>query len=468
MGFSSPLFIFVFLPLFLLCYQFTPRQARNAVLLFASLVFYASGDQAGLGVLVASIVGNFAAGIRIDRARQTGRSARPWLILGILFNLALLGWYKYVGFLTRNADLVAGLVGRPNLIPIVDAVLPLGISFFAFQGMSYLIDVHRGTIGATHQLLRFATYKSLFPQLIAGPIVRYRDVAAELREREVDDPAYTEGLLRFTGGFCKKVLLADTLAQTADAVFALPANELSFATAWVGVIAYSLQIFFDFAGYSDMAIGLGRLLGFRFPENFNDPYVSRSIREFWRRWHMTLSSWFRDYVYVPLGGNRRGSARTYVNLMIVFVLTGFWHGASWTFVVWGLWHGSFMAFERAVDFERRALSAAARHVYALAVIVVGWVLFRANSFEHATALLQAMAGFASNSNGHPALEFLDPATVLAMFVAVCLSVPPTRRLSGSVLRWLHPVVVSVRIATFGLACAKVLAGAYSPFLYFRF
>ncbi|MET0230854.1 MAG: MBOAT family protein [Rhodanobacteraceae bacterium] len=470
MVFSSYLFVFLFLPVFLTLYRLLPPKLRNAFLLAASLLFYAFGDAAGTPVLLVSVVGNFAFGLAIDRAREAERtSARGWLVGGLVFNLALLGWFKYAGFLTRNLDALGAALGHPALVPIADAALPLGISFFAFQGMSYLIDVHRGTIRATPSLVGFATYKTFFPQLIAGPIVRYRDVANELRSRTTSDAQLYEGTLRFVIGFCKKVLIADTVARTADAIFGLPAAELTFAIAWLGVLAYAIQIYFDFSAYSDMAIGLALIMGFRFPENFNYPYVSRSIREFWRRWHMTLSSWFRDYVYVPLGGNRLGRARTYANLLIVFALTGLWHGAAWTFVFWGLWHGAFIALERLVGFEQRRVAAPLRHVYALLVVLVGWVLFRAPNATFALDMLAAMSGFASASGTRPFMEFLDAQQALALGAGIAFSMPLhpwlREKLAPRAALWAGAPAF---VALFAVASCKVLSGAYSPFLYFRF
>jgi len=476
MVFSSYLFVFLFLPIFLALYQLTPPRFKNACLLVASLVFYYFGDHAGTVVLLASVVGNFVAGylIGVARARQSADlpargSAKLWLVAGIVFNLGILASFKYIGFLTRNIDAVGALFGNDHLVPIIDAALPLGISFFAFQGMSYLIDVYRGTIDATPSLLRFATYKTLFPQLIAGPIVRYKDIAAELRERSVSDQQLYDGTLRFVIGFCKKVLIADTVALSADAIFALPPDQLTFATAWFGVIAYSLQIYFDFSAYSDMAIGLALIMGFRFPENFNYPYISMSIREFWRRWHMTLSSWFRDYVYISLGGNRRGPARTYANLLIVFALTGLWHGAAWTFVVWGLWHGLFIVLERFTDFDRRPIPSVVRHIYALLVVVIGWVLFRADSYGHALQMLAAMSGFASGASTHPLGEYLDAQQGLAVLAGIIFSMPVYAWLRERLAARLAPWAAAPALASlFVVASTKVLSGAYSPFLYFRF
>jgi alginate O-acetyltransferase complex protein AlgI len=472
MVFSSYLFIFLFLPIFLSLYGALPDRLKNAFILVASLLFYYFGDHAGLWVLIASIIGNYVFGRLIGARREAlGAAERPtlWLMLGIAFNLLVLAYFKYIGFLTRTIDGIAAWAGHPTLVPIVSAALPLGISFFAFQGISYLIDVHRGTIAPSRSLLRFATYKTLFPQLIAGPIVRYKDVANELERRTVSAEQLQEGTKRFIIGFCKKVLIADTVAVTADAIFGLPAEQLTAPIAWLGAIAYALQIYFDFSAYSDMAIGLGLIMGFRFPENFNYPYTSTSVRDFWRRWHMTLSSWFRDYVYIPLGGNRLGGARTYVNLLIVFILTGLWHGAAWTFVVWGLWHGLFLAAERAVDFDRRPMPMFVRRLYVLLAVLFGWVLFRSPSFEYAAGMMQAMLGFAPGSGVHPVGEYLDTLQVLAIAAGVVFSAPVyawlEQRLSPTLARW---VGVPVFGSLFAMTSTKVLSGAYSPFLYFRF
>jgi alginate O-acetyltransferase complex protein AlgI len=475
MVFSSYLFIFLFLPVFLSLYQVAPALWKNALILLASMAFYYYGDHAGTWVLLCSVVGNFAFGRCITATRDGGNPHAPspisrrWLIGGIVFNLGLLAYFKYIGFLTHNLDAIGAWFGRPELVPAINAALPLGISFFAFQGISYLIDVYRGTIDASRSLLQFATYKTLFPQLIAGPIVRYKDVAAELRERSVDDAQRYEGTRRFVIGFCKKVLIADTVAVTADAIFHLPPDQLTFGTAWLGVVAYSLQIYFDFSAYSDMAIGLGMLMGFRFPENFNYPYISTSIREFWRRWHMTLSSWFRDYVYISLGGNRAGPLRTYANLLIVFALTGLWHGAAWTFVAWGLWHGLFLVIERAIDFERRAVPTAVRHLYVLLVVVFGWALFRADGFDHALHFASAMIGFGATNPAHPTAEFLNPLQTFSIIAGLIFALPVypwlSARLAPRAAAWIGaPAFASL----FTIASAKVLSGAYSPFLYFRF
>jgi len=472
MVFSSHLFVFLFLPIFLSLYWLAPARLRNAVILAASLLFYFVGEGSGIGVLLTSIAGNYLFGLLIGHAPdgvpvRTARDRR-WLVIGLAFNLAMLGWFKYAGFLAANVEALGRALGIDWAGPAPSVILPLGVSFFVFQGMSYLIDVHRGTIRPTANLLTFATYKTLFPQLIAGPIVRYREIAEELRERRVGMDQVARGVTRFTIGFCKKVLIADNVGVVADRVFALAPGELGFCASWFGAIAYTLQIYFDFSAYSDMAIGLALMMGFRFPENFDHPYVARSIREFWRRWHITLSSWFRDYVYVPLGGSRRGAGRTNLNLLVVFLLTGLWHGAAWTFVAWGLWHGLFIVLERATGWDTRAIPRALRHACVLLVVMFGWVLFRADSFAHAHAVAAAMLGFANGAA--PALgELADPVQMLAIGAGIVFSLPVYTWVRD---RLAQPAAFGLGMLTLGVAfafaCMRVLAGAYSPFLYFRF
>lgn len=475
MVFSSYLFIFCFFPIFLILYKLIDHRYRNHLILVASLLFYWIGDKKGTWVLLAAIVGNYSVGYLIgyfrgaDTQEKSSSLARIFLIIGLVFNVSVLAYFKYIGFLTQNINNASAVLGHGPLVPLIAAALPLGISFFVFQGISYLVDVYRGTVVATRSLLIFGTFKSLFPQLIAGPIVRYKDIAAELPDRQVDSEMVFRGVNRFVIGFAKKVLLADTFAVTADAIFKLPAADLNFGSAWLGAISYTLQIYFDFSAYSDMAIGMGLMMGFRFPENFNYPYVATSLRDFWRRWHMTLSAWFRDYVYVSLGGNRAGPFRTYVNLFAVFALTGLWHGASWTFVVWGLWHGSFMVAERYVDFERHPIPLPLRWIYTLAVVIFGWVLFRADSFGHAFHMAAVMLGLRVGGTAHPVAEYWDNALAVATLAGLVLSFPiygwvRDRLASGMRI----PVGFAVLSALFVLASMKVLSGAYSPFLYFRF
>jgi alginate O-acetyltransferase complex protein AlgI len=469
--FASPIFLLLFLPLTLAAYFAVPRGGRNAVLLVASLVFYAWGEAPYLALVVGSVLFNYTIGGAIGRGIEA-RRRRRWLIVGVIGNLGALALFKYANFAVANVNVLAPILAVTPLA-LAAIPLPLGISFFTFHAISYVVDVYKGNASAERNLPRFALYILLFPQLIAGPIIRWRDIAAQLprRDQRIADFAY--GVRRFVLGLGKKVLIANTLGQTADRIFALPAAELTTPLAWLGLACYTLQIYFDFSGYSDMAIGLMRMFGFRILENFNYPYVSRSIREFWRRWHISLSNWFRDYLYIPLGGNQRGERRAYANLVIVFLLCGLWHGASWPFVLWGAWHGIFLVVERAgLDRGLRRLGPLA-HVYALAVVMGGWVLFRCETLAQATSYYAALFGRASGDPArHPLPEYLDPLVATTLVVAAAFATPLARaigrwrdRLGGTLVLSLDVIWLTV---VFLLASAFLAAGTYNPFIYFRF
>ncbi len=456
MLFSSITFLFYFLPLFLLAYACLPW--RNAVLLIASLIFFAWGDPPRITLLLACIVLNWGFGLAL--ARDVGR--RPiTLAFGVAANLGLLIWFKYLGFLGQQANaLLAAIGGAPVSFP--EVVLPLGISFFTFQGISYLIDVHRGDVRAQPSLMKFAVYKSMFPPLIAGPIVRYATIAGSLDVRRVNRIDLREGAQQFIIGLAQKVLLANTIAGPVDRLFAQPPGSLDMLAAWVAAAGYALQIYFDFAGYSNMAIGLGRILGFTFPRNFDRPYASRSVGEFWRRWHMTLSAWFRDYVYIPLGGNRRGSLRTGCNLLAVFLLCGLWHGASWNFAIWGLYHGAFLVAER-IGLGRvlARLPRVLSHAYLVLVVVVGWVPFRADTLGDTASMLAAMAGL--SPGGFAAGQVLGNSVLAALVSGAIFSVLPLAPRTRA-----RPVMQAACLVLFVLSAASLAAGTYNPFIYFRF
>jgi alginate O-acetyltransferase complex protein AlgI len=484
MLFTEPLFLFIFLPALLGLYFCAPRGARNFLLLAASLLFYAWGERTYVAILLFSIVLNYVGGLMISRAPAGGRRRRLLLVASLAGNLLLLMTFKYAGFLTANVNALLHLLGLRGL-PLPHLRLPIGISFFTFMGMSYLIDIYRRQLKAERNLNTFALYITLFPHLIAGPIVRYSDIAKELKERFVSRPEFAEGIRRFIIGFGKKMLIANTVAFPADSIFNAPVEQLTTSAAWLGVVCYTLQIYFDFSGYSDMAIGLARMFGFHFPENFNYPYIADSITNFWRRWHISLSTWFRDYLFFPLGV-RGPRWRIYLNLLIVFFLCGLWHGASWTFVVWGLFHGIFLVIERlglSAWLQRRPR--ALRHIYTLLVVMVAWVFFRADTLTHALRYLRAMVGFASSSAGqnyNPAM-FLNNELWLALFLGVLGSMPLLPRLrewqervvqdARSSLRallesgvWLFDFAMLVLI--FVASAALSAAGTYNPFIYFRF
>ena len=419
MVFSSPIFLFVFLPLTLGLYYLLPRSAKNGFLLLASLVFYAWGEIFFVLVMLASLAFNYIFGRLIGTAEPSRK--RGYLVAGVVANLSLLAYFKYANFIVDNLQQLGWLAG----VDWSDVHLPLGISFFTFQAMSYLVDVYRGENRAQKSLFNVALYIALFPQLIAGPIVRYHDIARQIRKRTIDLLLVNSGLQRFVYGLAKKVLIANPLGLVADEVFALSGGDLTTGTAWLGIACYTLQIYFDFSGYSDMAIGLGRMLGFRFLENFNYPYVSRSIKEFWRRWHISLSSWFRDYLYIPLGGNRVGGLRTYLNLLIVFCLCGLWHGASWSFVIWGMVHGFFLVAERLggdkmIDRVWKPI----RHLYTLFVVVMAWVLFRSSDITYAWGYYKAMFGFGNSESGvYEYFKYLNNEFLLVLLLGIVASTP---------------------------------------------
>lgn len=471
MVFASPIFLFLFLPLTLAAYFAFPRAWRNGVLLVASLVFYAWGEAPYLAPVLGSVAFNFAIGGAIGRSADPV-SRKRWLALGVAGNLGALAIFKYANFAVANVNALAPILA---VTPIAMAAipLPLGISFFTFHAISYVVDVYKGNAHAERNLPRFALYILLFPQLIAGPIIRWRDIASQLpqREQRIADVAY--GVRRFVLGLGKKVLIANTLGAVADRIFALPAGELTTPLAWLGLVCYTLQIYFDFSGYSDMAIGLMRMFGFRILENFNYPYIARSIREFWRRWHISLSNWFRDYLYIPLGGNQRGERRAYANLVIVFLLCGLWHGASWPFVLWGAWHGLFLVAERAgVERALRRIGPLS-HAYALLAVMGGWVLFRCETLAQAIAYYAALLGRAQGDPlRHPLPEYLDPFVAFTLVVAIVFATPLARAIGQWRDRHASAAVLGLDVAwlvaVFVLATAFLAAGTYNPFIYFRF
>ena len=481
MVFSSTIFLFFFLPLTLLAYFVVGPRGRNAILLAASLLFYAWGETVYLLVMLFSIAANYLFGLLIDQARQRGRRGGLAFVCAVATNLGLLGFFKYANFLVDNLNPVLPVLGLAPM-DIGRVHLPIGISFFTFQALSYIIDLYRSETTVQRSLLNFALYKALFPQLIAGPIVRYRDVAREIERRTVSLHDFASGVQRFIIGLGKKVLIANVMGRAADTIFATPAETLPATLAWTGAIAFMLQIYFDFSGYSDMAIGLGRMFGFHFLENFNYPYIARSVREFWRRWHISLSTWFRDYLYIPLGGNRHGPVRTGANLLLVFLLCGLWHGASWTFLIWGVYHGIFLVLER-VPAVRRLLDrlpAPVQHAYVLLVVLVGWVFFRADTFAHALAYLQAMVDFSREPLFNSQLFLaLNNEFSLTLAAAVIGSTPVFMLLQrwragrpivpAPAMRWL---AATAQVGSLGFvlvySIAAVLGGAHNPFLYFRF
>jgi alginate O-acetyltransferase complex protein AlgI len=479
MLFSSAIFLFLFLPSFLLIYHLLPQQWRNAFLLAASLVFYAWGEGPVVLVLLLSASINFIAG----RLVETGHR-RAGLVLSLVGSLSLLFYYKYASFLAGSVGSLGAIMGLFNVdTTVISAIaLPIGISFYTFQGISYTLDIYWGRIRANRSFIEFGAYVAMFPHQIAGPIVRYADIAPELAQRTITLEKFGIGAERFIIGLAKKLLLANTFAAVADTIFNANPATYPAETAWLGAVAYSLQIYFDFSGYSDMAIGLGKMVGFDFKENFNYPYSARSIQDFWRRWHISLSTWFRDYVYIPLGGNRVGRVRTYVNLFIVFFVTGLWHGASWSFVVWGLYHGAFLALERAgVSKWLGWVWPLFSHLYTLLIVLIGWVFFRADTLSSAIDYLQKMVGMGKITQ--TSLPFSSFATIelgLTLLLGIIFSMPAYHflhqlraRIEPALVNSAAPYVLSTVyiVGLFGLFVVSVMymaANTYNPFIYFRF
>jgi alginate O-acetyltransferase complex protein AlgI len=478
--FTEPTFLFLFLPILLALYFATFSRVHGAygnwLLLVASVIFYAKGGGAFTWLMLGSITFNYWMAIAVDRGRDSGR-AKPILAAAVAVNLIVLGVFKYANFFADNVStlfLVLGL--HPLVVPRV--LLPIGISFFTFHAISYVVDVYRRDATAQKSPVHAALYLLLFPQLIAGPIIRYRDLADQLAERVVTLDGFACGVRRFIIGLAKKVLIANVVAGPADAMFGLPFDQLSAGHAWLGIICYTLQIYFDFSGYSDMAIGLGRMFGFTFPENFRWPYIADSVQDFWRRWHISLSTWFRDYLYVPLGGNRVSPARTYVNLVTVFFLCGLWHGASWNFVIWGLFHGTFLVIERLVSRRRVRARAAdtpvrqlALHAYTLIVVMAGWVFFRAETLPGAIAYLRALAGLSlAMPTPFTVQWYLTPELWLALAAGVIGSMPWIPALARDrEPSWTFGLASTAALVALLAACVMQMAArTYNPFIYFRF
>ena len=476
MSFATPLFLWFFMPAVLAAVLIAPRGWRNGVIAVASIFFYAVGAGATTLLLLGCMVVNYlvAPSLEPDEWDLDPRRRRRVLIGVVAFDVLVLVIWKYAGFATAQAHNLAAVTGLD--LPIVRIALPIGISFYTFHHISYVVDIYRGERKALRNPVSFVTYIAMFPQLVAGPIVRYREIADQLpqpRTHRLDDVA--AGFPRFALGLTKKVVIADSLAPMVDACFATPPGEMTTAIAWLGAIGYTVQLYFDFSGYSDMAIGLARMLGFRLPENFARPYSSVTITEFWRRWHMSLSRWFRDYVYIPLGGNRQGLAGTYRNLVVVFVLTGFWHGANWTFLVWGLYHGALLVYERATG--RGAAPTGhlvlARRAVTFLLVVVGWVFFRSPDLGYAFVMLWNMLVPDFHGLNDVVGAALTNQRLLILVVALLVVLLPAHPVSGPYLESVRSrgaTVARVGVMTVGLAYSSILiaAGTFSPFLYYQF
>lgn len=466
MVFSSTIFLCVYLPLVLLGYYICPKKGKNLFLLIVSLIFYAWGEPKYVFLMIFSILVNYVFGLLMDKHRENKKRLKLLLVISVIIDLGLLSVFKYTDFIITNINSVFD-----TGFDLLNIALPIGISFYTFQAMSYTIDVYRDDVRVQRNLIDFGMYITMFPQLIAGPIVRYTDVQDQLAERNVTTADFSEGIMRFVVGLGKKVLLANQMGAVWTQIYAL-GGDISALMAWTGAAAYTFQIYFDFSGYSDMAIGLGRMFGFKFPENFRYPYESVSITDFWRRWHITLSTWFKEYLYIPLGGNRRGLARQALNLLIVWTLTGFWHGAGWNFVMWGLYYFAILFIEKL--FLLKALDKLPRlfrHAYALLLIVIGWVIFASDDVSVMLPYLGSMFG----ANG--ALGGMDVYTLLtraALMVICCVASTelPKRLFVTAAGKMNEKAAFTVKsvltLALLALSVVFLIGDSYNPFLYFRF
>ncbi|OFW81269.1 MAG: hypothetical protein A2887_05195 [Alphaproteobacteria bacterium RIFCSPLOWO2_01_FULL_40_26] len=467
MVFSSNIFLFAFLPFVLFSYFLLPhKNYKNALLLVASLIFYAWGEWQYVLLLLVSIVGNYFFGLWIGKSKYEAQSTKHEIFIALTFNLLLLGYFKYANFLIENLNAVFALHIENKKIH-----LPIGISFFTFHAISYLVDIYRQKCLPQKNLFQLALYISFFPQLVAGPIVRYNFIEKYLGKRRHNFFFIAYGIRRFVVGIGKKVIIANPLGELADAIFDSPLSEINSALAWVGIICYTLQIYFDFSGYSDMAVGLARIFGFRFPENFNYPYISRSIKEFWRRWHMSLSAWFRDYVYIPLGGNRVSVLRQYFNLVLVFFLCGLWHGASWNFIIWGMFHGFFLVAERVLP--KVSMPKILQNFYAIFIIMIGWVFFRSPDLSHSLAYLQTMfSGNEIEIVSNQISRLIRSHFVWMSFSLALIGFSPLVKNLALCLMRKNRIFVGIfdlfLIAVFALAIIRLSAATHNPFIYFQF
>lgn len=464
MVFSSMVFMCVFLPAVFVLHCILPGiRAKNALLLLASVLFYAYGEPVYIILLFISTLLNYFCACGIDRFQNHRKGI---LVLAVICNLGILIVFKYTDFILGMVNSVTGLQ-----LPLPQIRMPIGISFFTFQAMSYVIDVYRETTRAQKNYAKVLLYISFFPQLIAGPIVKYHDVAAEIDQRTVTLDGVALGIRRFSAGLCKKVLLANTLGLVADNLFGASAGSINGAGAWLGAISYMLQIYFDFSGYSDMAIGLGWMFGFHFKENFNYPYISGTIREFWRRWHMSLSGWFLEYLYIPLGGNRKGKFRTVVNKMIVFLCTGIWHGAAVNFLFWGVYHGFFLMLEEYIPWigkKGSAVKSFFQHVYALLVVCIGFVFFRAETMAQGCFWVRKMfTDFGWNAGAMSfALQQMTPVFLVTLAGALIACCPVKKLISEK--KWYGPVAYVCSLTGLVICILSLASGTYNPFIYFRF
>ena len=472
MVFSSFVFLLAFLPIVLLLYYLCPARLRNLVLLVFSLVFYAWGEPVYVLIMLFSIVFDYANGRLIEHFKNKNcpGKAKAALIVDLCGNLAILGFFKYTDFVIGSINSITGAG-----LSLLHIALPIGISFYTFQTMSYTIDVYRGEVAAQKNILTFATYVTLFPQLIAGPIVQYKTIAEQMEHRKENTSDFSEGIHRFMIGLGKKVLIANNIGALGDAIAVLPVDGLAAGTAWLGALAYTFQIYFDFSGYSDMAIGLGKMFGFHFLENFNYPYISKSITEFWRRWHISLSSWFKEYVYIPLGGNRCKIAKQIRNILVVWMLTGIWHGANWNYVLWGCYYGALLLIEKLVLKKvLNRLPGIIQRIYTMFFVVIGWIIFKCEDMAYGISYLKAMfGGFGQGLWNNETIYLLGNYAVLFVLAILGSTMLPKKAagvvLGGRKRTWAENVIyIAFYAVIFFVSVAYLVDATYNPFLYFRF
>ena len=479
MVFSSPIFLFIFLPLMLIIYFFSDKKLKNFVLLLGSLIFYSWGGAKYLILMLFSIIVNYLIGILIGKYKKNNNIKKCILILGVLFNLSILGYFKYFNFFIHNVEHIGKIFNNNFSIMNNKIVLPIGISFFTFQMMSYIIDVYREEVTPQKSIINLGLYIMLFPQLIAGPIVRYIDIEEQINTRKVNLYKFTHGIERFIIGLSKKVLIANSNGFIVDYVFKEPSFYSNTVLVWLGIVCYALQIYYDFSGYSDMAIGLGKMFGFDFLENFNYPYISKSIKEFWRRWHISLSTWFRDYLYIPLGGSRVGKFKTYRNLVIVFFATGLWHGASWNFIIWGLFHGMFLILERGKFGELlKKVPTILQRIYTMLVVLVGWVFFRANNFKLALKYIKGMFKV-DFTKVNQIYGVIDKEYMFFIIIGIIFSTPLIKKLNSlfnSKIKTENNLIIvitegmwiAILMSMFIISILYITGSNFNPFIYFRF
>ena len=468
MIFSSMIFLWLFLPVILLIYFISNDKFKNIILFVGSLVFYAWGEPKYCLIMLLSITINYFIGLLMDKCDGNKKVV---LVLGIIVNVGILFYFKYFNFTTSLINRIFGA----EVLSYVDISLPIGISFYTFQILSYIIDLYRGKIKVQKNFLSLGLYISFFPQLIAGPIVRYQEIEKEINNRKVNVNLFTDGIRRFVYGLSKKVLFSNSLALVVDNILKNNVYELNTPLVWLAAICYTFQIYFDFSGYSDMAIGLGKMFGFHFPENFNLPYISKSITEFWRRWHITLSTWFKEYLYIPLGGNRKGAKRQYINLIIVFFATGLWHGASLNFILWGLYYGLFLIIEKLLLLKwlNNNKIKSINSFYVLFVVIIGWVLFRANSLSHAFDVIKLMFSFDFNPTYVVLPSFINIKIILTILLSILFAGPLQVAFSkynkNSIVEKNYKKIEFIVIGALMILCiTELIASSYNPFIYFRF